>query len=295
MGPDFKSKIRGYWLTWFGPVPLPERGVVEYKGAVTVTDDAVNGRTVVAIGGAGTSAAFDSLEVTGSGTSLLVDDSAEVDGNLTVGGAISQGGLTSKTGSGSTTGPSAATMMTFALANAHTAIADLRVVGRSTGGKFATFDVYGLPFDVTSSTLSTGAPALAATADGFGLPCALLPSWSAGTLSIPVTGPSGVITGASSADAGASTLITCSGAGLGLTTGITTDITGQGVTISGVVGGTGINGAHAGGTIVWVSATSFKITGLAWAGWTSGGVVVLTTPPVIDWEASASTLISPRP
>lgn len=60
------DRLRGYSVVWFGFDPLPSQGILEFKGtAVTsVTNDRLNGRTVVRIDGPGAVAGVSSVSAT---------------------------------------------------------------------------------------------------------------------------------------------------------------------------------------------------------------------------------------
>lgn len=101
-------------------------------------------------------------------------------------------------------------------------------------------------------------------------------SWSAGTLTFTGTGPKATIVNCDDNGSG-DVRVTVSG---GLSGPLSSTLNGQSVTISGVAGTTEANGTH---VATRIDATNFDIPVAFVNAYTSGGQVVLATPPTVRW------------
>lgn len=250
-------------------VPLNDRRTVEFDPlAFVLSDDPINLRTFVTLVG------------------TLLSPTLN---NPTITGTLTQGAALTLTLAGTTTGPSTVAMTpTIALADNSGGTLDLRLAGWAPGFGLCSASVQ-FVIQVASGVFNPipVAALTAITAQNTGLPFAqaIDPTWATGAITVTVGGPEATIVSAASHGGGTSTLLT-----IETSQGQVVDpsLSSQSVTIS---GGTGINGAH---VATWISATTFSIP-VAWTGMTSVGDVVLTTPPVIPWQAWALAVVSPKP
>lgn len=225
----------------------------------------------------------------------IAPSSVTTPGDVTVGGQLIQGTKVEKAGSGATTGPGTVVVLTLPLGDNSVALLSFGLTGAATGA-FASLETPpGLTAVVLAGTFVLLGPTTPAGINLFGLPVVPTVTWTAGVLSITITGPTATIVGLATADAGTSTIVetsTANGAALDPT------LSGMDITISGVTGGgAGINGTHSGGSggIVWIDAAHFKINGQVFGVWVSGGTVVLAAPPSITWNIDGALRVSTAP
>ena len=150
-GGPLLTKIRGYWLIWFGTDSLKERGILEAGTGLTATDDPVNGRTVLSVtpvGGAVTGARVvaTTAPLTGGGdltadrTIAITPASSSAAGSMAAADKIKLDALTAANGGL----PYTATLLTldatptalisFPLANNKVAGMRLRITGNDLAG-----------------------------------------------------------------------------------------------------------------------------------------------------------------
>ncbi len=288
-GPDILARVRGYYLSWWegasdGP-SMPERGIVEYQGAVAVVDDRANGRTVVAIGqGSDQSITTGALAVTGD-SPVTFGAGLRLDGDLINGPAFEVIGTRTTTGAGS------GTLLAIPFADNSIARMTLDVVGRAPSpADVFSFGGGPLTIAVQSGTPTVVAGSMSTAFYTFGFPPKVNAfTWSTGELSLSVTGPTIAITGASNLGGGTGKVrVTCAAGGL------TSDINSHAVDIAGIVGTTEANGTNLAAT--YVDATHFDLLAIVFANaWSSGGTVTLHTPPAIAWCGVARGVVAPGP
>jgi hypothetical protein len=251
----------GDLVSWAG-VPLPQRKNIDYEGAVTVADDPVKKRTVVTVGGAGTSPTFGAIIATSLNVGEIVEGPSEEAGGAT------------QTSSSTTSSP----IVALPLASGSAATVPVVVVGTDGTNRFH------LTVPGFVSTLG-GSPTIgggtAASLNTFPLSPSASLAWSSGTLSLIAAGPSVTVTGA--ADNGSGKVrLTVSGPFNGGLPALSTWASTISMVISGVAGTVEANGTHA---ATFVDASHLDLPSVAFvnAYSASSGTVVLAAPPTIFW------------
>jgi len=197
---------------------------------------------------------------------------------------FTQGPLTRTVFTGTTTGTGTATLSTLTLAASKLVGFEFSVTGYCAAlpGAFAAGTVPATIFSTFSPVGLYGATGN--VFQSMGITPAVVSSWSAGTLTITAYGPSATITGI--ADNGSGKCRVTVG-NFHLLGPLDNTLTGQSVTISGVVGTTEANGPH---VATFVDETHFDLLTVSFVhAYVSGGTAVHTTAPVITWAGWVQT------
>lgn len=217
---------------------------------------------------------------------VTVASNVTVNGALSVAGEIDQGPAITKSGTAITTGGGSATLILLPLANNGAMSARIMLIARCAALP-ATYSLDNVSrLEVESGSLTSAGGDIFSN-QTFGLPLSIgSGGWSAGAVTITANGPFAIITALAS-DGGSGTQVTIGNGGL------TPPLTGRSVTISGVVGAaSGTNGTH---VPTWTGDDTFTIPTPGYTGYTSGGLVVFTAPPVVAWSVTATMVVVPVP
>lgn len=114
-----------------------------------------------------------------------------------------------------------------------------------------------------------------------GIPPSMTATWTAGVLTLTANGPQDAVTLTSSASGHLQIVVASAN--------LSTELVGLSVTISGLSGTPGGNGTH---VVTAATQSTFDIGSVAFVAPDMSGTVVLTTPPVLKWEALAIAVIA---
>lgn len=213
-------------------------------------------------------------------------------GNVTVGGALSVAGeidhgpsveVTSPNPAPTTTGTGSAVILVVPIAANSQALLDLEIaaVAPAMPGSYTLASARGAGFATGGSPVPTGPAPVESL--GTGIAPKIAVAYAAGLLTFTAHGPAAVV--ASGADNGGGKLR------ITLTSSILdTSLTGMSVTLAGLVGTPGGNGAH---VATYVGGNAFDLLAVPYvAPDASGATVVHTTPPVLRWAAVARATVA---
>lgn len=204
-----------------------------------------------------------------------------------VNSAIRSNGAATVPGSASTSGGGSAVLFTFPMLANQGRNLDLSITAQSA----SPLGVFRIRSQVDFGFQSSGSPGILGTApfqeQSIGLSPTITPTWSPSTLTLSIAGPNAVISGVVDNGSGHPRVSVLT---IKTATPLSSQLTGQSIDISGIVG-TGdavVNGTSLVPT--FVTASTFDLLGLTFSAgsYTSGGLVVYHTPPVLSWNGRAS-------
>lgn len=135
--------------------------------------------------------------------------------------------------------------------------------------------------DVSAGSLTFPAVSLIGPGvNSFGLPPSGTVSWSAGVLSLTVTGP--IVHVTATADLGGTDIQ------ITVTETVSAFLTGMSITGAGIGGTANANGVK---VATYIDGHNFSVPGVH-AAWTSGGTFVLTTPPTIHYKTRMDAVVA---
>lgn len=267
--------------------------ILEFEGNVVVTPDPGRGRTIVSVGTSSSSALSGStLTTTGNATfggsaavaGAITGASLTTTGNVTAGGSIIEGPSVSVHGTASTTGPGTAALLSLPIAANSVAKLDIMIAAACMAlpGSY----LYRSADDAGYFTFGgTGSVGSIPVESGGGM--GIFPSVAAGTYSgghLPIVAHGPGVTVTASANSGGKLRLTVTPATLDTSTATIA------VTVSGLSGTPGGNGAHT-GTIV--AENLLDLLTVTYVAPDTSGSIVLTTPSVITWSAWARIVVTP--